>query len=33
MGSFKFSPRAMEKALGAVIIAAIIFLTRKVVML
>lgn len=33
MGSFKFSPRAMEKMLGAVIIAAIIFLTRKVIML
>jgi uncharacterized membrane protein YfcA len=33
MGSFKFSPRVMEKTLGAVIIAAIIFLTRKVVML
>ncbi len=33
MGSFKFSPKAMEKILGAVIIVAIIFLTRKVVML
>ncbi len=30
MGSFKFSPRAMEKILGAVIIIAIIFLTGKV---
>ncbi len=33
MGSFKYSPRTMEKVLGAVIIVAIIFLTRKVVML
>ncbi len=33
MGSFKFSPKVMEKMLGAVIIIAIIFLIRKVVML
>lgn len=33
MGSFKLSPKAMEKILGAVIIVAIIFLTRKAVML
>lgn len=33
MGSFKFTPKTMEKVLGAVIIVAIIFLTRKVVML
>jgi uncharacterized membrane protein YfcA len=31
MGSFKFSPKAMEKMLGAVIIVAIFFLTKKVV--
>ncbi len=31
MGSFKFSPKSMEKILGAVIIVAIIFLTRKVI--
>lgn len=33
MGSFKFSPKAMERVLGAVIIVAIIFLTKKVIML
>jgi uncharacterized membrane protein YfcA len=33
MGSFKFSPKAMEKILGAVIIVAIIFLTGKVAIL
>jgi uncharacterized membrane protein YfcA len=33
MGSFKFSPKAMEKILGAVIMVAIIFLTRKVITL
>jgi uncharacterized membrane protein YfcA len=33
MGSFKFSPKAMEKILGAVIVVAIIFLTGKVAML
>ncbi len=33
MGSFKFSPRTMEKILGAVIIAAIVFLTRKIVII
>jgi len=33
MGSFKFSPAAMEKILGTVIIVAIIFLSRKVIML
>ncbi len=33
MGAFKFSPKAMEKILGAVIIAAILFLLRKVIML
>ncbi len=33
MGSFKFSPKAMEKILGTVIIVAIIFLSRKVIML
>ncbi len=33
MGSFKFSPKAMEKILGAVIIVAILFLSRKVIML
>ena len=33
MGSFKFSPKAMENILGAVIVVAIIFLTRKVIML
>jgi len=32
MGSFKFSPTTMEKMLGAVIIVAIIFLSRKVIM-
>ena len=31
MGSFKFSPRTMEKILGVVIVVAIIFLIRKVV--
>jgi len=31
MGSFKFSPRVMEKMLGVVIIAAIFFLTKKVI--
>jgi len=29
MGSFKFSPKVMEKLLGAVIIVAIFFLTKK----
>lgn len=33
MGSFKFAPKTMEKVLGVLIIVAIIFLTRKVVML
>ncbi len=33
MGSFKFSPKAMERVLGAVIIVAIVFLTKKVFML
>jgi len=33
MGSFKFSPKAMEKILGTVIVVAIIFLSRKVIML
>jgi len=33
MGSFKFSPKAMEKILGAVVIVAIIILTRKVMTL
>lgn len=33
MGSSRFSPKAMEKILGVVIVAAIIFLTRKVIML
>lgn len=33
MGSFKFPPKAMEKILGAVIIVAILFLTRKVMVL
>jgi uncharacterized membrane protein YfcA len=33
MGSFKFSPKVMEKFLGAVIIVAIIFLIRKTVIL
>ncbi len=33
MGSFKFSPKAMEKILGTVIIVAILFLSRKVIML
>jgi uncharacterized membrane protein YfcA len=33
MGSFKFSPKVMEKILGAVIIVAIFFLTKKVVSL
>lgn len=33
MGSFKFSPKAMEKILGAVIIVAILFLSGKVIML
>lgn len=33
MGSFKLSPKAMENILGAVIVVAIIFLTRKVIML
>ncbi len=33
MGSFKFSPKAMEKILGTVIIVAIIFLSRKVILL
>ena len=33
MGSFKFSPKAMEKILGAVIIVTIIFLTGKVTIL
>jgi uncharacterized membrane protein YfcA len=33
MGSFKFSHRTMENILGAVIIVAIIFLTRKVILL
>ncbi len=33
MGAFKFSPKAMERVLGAVIIVAIIFLTKKVIML
>ncbi len=32
MGSFKFSPKSMEKILGTVIIVAIIFLSRKVIM-
>jgi uncharacterized membrane protein YfcA len=31
MGSFKYSPRAMEKMLGAVIILAIFFLTKKAI--
>jgi len=31
MGSFKFSPKAMEKILGFIIIVAIIFLLRKIV--
>jgi len=30
MGAVKFSPRTMEKVLGAVIVTAIIFLTRKI---
>ncbi len=33
MGSSRFSPKAMEKILGVVIIVAIIFLTRKVLMI
>jgi uncharacterized membrane protein YfcA len=33
MGSFKFSPKSMEKILGAVIMVAIILLTRKVITL
>ena len=33
MGSFKFSPKTMERVLGGVIIAAIIFLGKKIVML
>jgi uncharacterized membrane protein YfcA len=33
MGSFKFSPKAMENILGTVIIFAIIFLIRKIVIL
>lgn len=33
MGSFKFSPRTMERVLGAVIIVAIIFLGKKLVIL
>jgi len=33
MGSFKFSPKVMDKMLGAVIIAAIFFLTKKVIYL
>jgi uncharacterized membrane protein YfcA len=33
MGSFKFSPRVMEKMLGAVLIVAIILLSRKVIIL
>lgn len=31
MGSFKFSPKVMDKMLGLVIIVAIIFLTKKVI--
>ena len=31
LGSFKFSPRAMEKILGAVIIVAVFFLTPKII--
>ncbi len=30
MGSFKFTPKTMEKMLGAVIIVAIVFLTKKI---
>lgn len=33
MGSFKFSPRTMERVLGAVIIVAIISLGKKIIML
>jgi len=33
MGAFKLSPKRMEKVLGAVILAAIIFLTKKIVTL
>jgi len=33
MGSFKFSPTTMEKILGTVVIVAIVFLSRKVIML
>lgn len=33
MGSFKFSPKVMEKMLGAVILVAISFLTKKVISL
>lgn len=33
MGAFKFAPKTMEKVLGAVILAAIIFLTKKIVTL
>lgn len=31
MGSFKFSPKAVERTLGALIIVAIIFLARKII--
>jgi uncharacterized membrane protein YfcA len=33
MGSFKYSPRTMQKILGVVIVAAIFFLTRKVLLI
>lgn len=33
LGSFKFSPNVMEKILGVVILVAIFFLTRKVIMI
>lgn len=33
MGAYKFSPKTMEKILGAIVIIAIVFLTRKVMML
>ena len=33
MGSFKFSPRVMEKMLGAIILIAIVFLSRKAIAL
>jgi len=33
MGSFKFSPKVMEKILGGVVIAAIFFLTKKIITL